>query len=217
MRLLEVGEFHGDEVSARTGEAWLGLFPVSDGYALRRTTLTVRKVRDLIVDDEAGPETGKKVGTSHRAEPLFLVRDITSLRPRLVPTVYAGELSLQTTTNASLAMGGKTYQLSVLDNSDSGADADAAAGAGPMLLPQHATLALTVDGSRMQRLFSVDGHDEAHWRLLWAGDLDGDGKLDLYLDLNGHYNVSARRLFLSSAAKSGALVGEVALFETVGC
>ena len=63
----------------------------------------------------------------------------------------------------------------------------------------------------------MEAHDEAQWVLLWAGDLDGDGRLDLYMNLSTHYNVSARRLFLSSAAASGALVREVAVFQTTGC
>jgi len=53
--------------------------------------------------------------------------------------------------------------------------------------------------------------------LRWAGDLDGDGKLDLILAADHHYNLSTTRLFLSSRAKKGELVQEVAKFSTSGC
>ena len=52
---------------------------------------------------------------------------------------------------------------------------------------------------------------------MWAGDLDGDGKLDLLLNLSTHYNLDSHRLFLSSMAKKGQLVGEAAVFDAVGC
>jgi len=53
--------------------------------------------------------------------------------------------------------------------------------------------------------------------LLWAGDLDGDGRLDLLLDVSDHYNVQAFKLFLSSGAAADRLLGEGASFVSVGC
>ena len=59
--------------------------------------------------------------------------------------------------------------------------------------------------------------DEAMPSVMWAGDLDGDDKLDLLLDLTHHYNLSEITLFLSSHASEGELVKKVAVFSTVGC
>ena len=53
--------------------------------------------------------------------------------------------------------------------------------------------------------------------LKFAGDLDGDGKLDLLIDTTHHYNLSEPTLFLSSQAKDGELVHNVASFRTTGC
>jgi len=52
--------------------------------------------------------------------------------------------------------------------------------------------------------------------LRWAGDLDGDGKVDLLFEDRG-YNWSSLRLFLSTAAKPGQILGEVAQFYQTGC
>jgi hypothetical protein len=49
--------------------------------------------------------------------------------------------------------------------------------------------------------------------LLWAGDLDGDGKLDLLVDLSGTGITSSVTLFLSTLAKGGDLVGEAGRFN----
>ncbi len=43
----------------------------------------------------------------------------------------------------------------------------------------------------------------------WAGDLDGDGRLDLVTKLSPKYSFYPRRLYLSSAAEEGMMVGLV--------
>jgi len=47
--------------------------------------------------------------------------------------------------------------------------------------------------------------------LQWAGDLDGDGQLDLLINANACTNKTV--LFLSSMAKNNDLVGEAGVFE----
>jgi len=84
----------------------------------------------------------------------------------------------------------------------------------------HCPLVLSAHGQRQQlAVLSRDGDvpDFKGLRLIWAGDLDGDGKLDLLVDITNHYNGSGSALFLSSKAKSGEIVGLAAKLETVGC
>ena len=70
-------------------------------------------------------------------------------------------------------------------------------------------------GRETQVLYSTDGFvDEPHFDVPWAGDLDGDGKLDLVVNLSRKYSLHPYRLLLSSMAAGGELVGEAAAFET---
>ena len=82
---------------------------------------------------------------------------------------------------------------------------------------QRSDLVVT-DGSRRQVLYSwPEGLSDQAARLVWAGDLDRDGKLDYYLVLSSHYNLAEHTLFLSSRAKLGQIVGAAAVFKLSGC
>jgi hypothetical protein len=59
---------------------------------------------------------------------------------------------------------------------------------------------------------------EGHIQVLWAGDLNGDSRLDLILDIADHYNVILNYvLYLSTEPGSVNLVELVAFFGAVGC
>ena len=76
---------------------------------------------------------------------------------------------------------------------------------------------ILTDGGNSQQLYSLENGqfacDEPHLSVNWAGDLDGDGRLDLVTTFSRKYSYHPRRMYLSSAARPGELVGQVALFE----
>ena len=59
--------------------------------------------------------------------------------------------------------------------------------------------------------------DDASPTLLFAGDIDHDGKLDLIFDTTDHYNVRRPTLFLSSQSRPGGVILDVAHYEATGC
>lgn len=205
--MIEIGEFHGDEVGARTGERWLGLFPVGNGFVLLPTTVSVEAVVDTIVDGkDTKKKSGKKVTVRRNSQPLFLIKGAAMLRPGSVMTVVQDEKNLGNGATIDLDLKGKRYQLKVVSDDPEPKD----------YLVQKTKLVLT-RGRASQTLVSLKAHDDGGWILYWAGDLDRDGKLDLYMNLTNHYNVTRKVLFLSSQARKARLVKEVVRFETVGC
>ena len=73
------------------------------------------------------------------------------------------------------------------------------------------------DGVRSQVIASAKDCNDAHPRLIWAGDLDGDGRLDLLVNASNHYNVSNRVLWVSRGTSQATIVRSVAKFYTSGC
>jgi hypothetical protein len=82
-----------------------------------------------------------------------------------------------------------------------------------------------IQGDRKQKLFDaaepgttndpalVLSCDEPHFTVHWAGDLDRDGQLDMVASFSRKYSYHPNQLFLSSGAKSGELVAEVARYD----
>ncbi|MDT8368708.1 MAG: hypothetical protein RQ745_05845 [Longimicrobiales bacterium] len=191
----DIGEEHyGDPPSIPAGERWMGLYADADTSWLQE--VEVRWER------REGEELGGHTYVVEPATPLLLLVGVPQIRPGPAETVLRQtESTYSGGSSVDLPMASTPYTFIV-----SAEDPDAC----------DATVTLS-DGERSQVLFtpamepfSCDG---PHFDLHWAGDLDGDRRLDLLATFSLKYSSHPRRLFLSSAAAPGALVGEVALFR----
>ena len=211
--LLETGEFHGDEVTVVSGGGWLALLAYGSHDALEAVGIEVTTAPDRIIDPDEGPFTGKKVtleGALAGTDPVLLVHGLPHLEPR--PDVLRAEIdtaswptSLWTARSLRFVLPGQRYTLRVTPSD-------------PAQPITKGSEVLLDDGLTTQVLHRMpQDPNDAEWEVLWAGDLDGDGRLDLYMNLSHHYNMTHRMLFLSTAAGAGDLVGRVAEFTTTGC
>jgi hypothetical protein len=211
IKLLETGEgFHGDEVEAKSGETWLGLFQEGDRYFLRSTKLKIRRVHDSIVDNEK-QKTGKSVFTNNKSEAVFLLKNAKLPSESEVKTIFFAEdydkaIEFKNGSEKNFEFNGKSYNLRVENKLTS----EEFLGKGSKLILSH-------NGKEQTLSYLAEGCNDCYWYLYWIGDLDKDGKADFYFNLSPHYNVSDKRLFLSSPAEKGKLVKNVASFRTTGC
>ncbi len=77
--ILETGEFHGDEVTATSGETWLGLHVSDQGSRLLPYRLKVEAVHDPILDDDETQQTGKALSVDVPVQPAFLLKGASML------------------------------------------------------------------------------------------------------------------------------------------
>jgi hypothetical protein len=214
VHLIETGQFHKEEIAARTGERWLALY-VHKGLAeLRYSKIRVTRVFDLVVDEVDGEKTGKKVSVASSRPPVFLLKPSKRLKAGPVFSIFLDKESDRKPLEESpvlLQLGKKSYVLKVVASENGSGNCIQS------VFPRNARLVL-VSGNSSQTLYTLeDCGDIPSWNLLWAGDLDRDGKLDLYMSVTQHYNTSERRLFLSSHSGKGQLVKEVTAFVISGC
>jgi len=224
LKLIEIGEFHGDEVPARNGEEWLGLFQEGTKYSLRPTNVKIARVHDDIVDGGTKSlMSGKSVDVQGGNKPILLVQNALILRPGRVVGAFRGadeglidrlEMSgiemgdpytrLEKGFRCQFDIGGKTFTLKVIEAQNKN---------GEKIL----ALALYADSSRQILHTTNVNFNPDLGELYWVGDLDHDGKPDIFCNLFEHYNVNNSVLFLSSSAKKGLLVKKVAEFWRTGC
>ena len=209
IQLLQVGAFHGDEVSAESGEVWLGLYSMPDGYALIPSRITVETVYDPFVDN-AGEKTGKVVSVEGQAHPLFLIKGLNPSERESITTLSAEETILSPGKSLNLGLDGKNESyLTAYGEGD----------VGPNGFTSLENYSLELSKGRLsQELLAYSSTNGAIPTLLWAGDLDGDNQLDLVINATPHYAISsAPMLFLSSMVKGSNLVQKVAIFIATGC
>lgn len=215
IQLLEPGSFHGDEVRAVSGQRWLALVWDDKGSALRPVTIHVAGVDPA---DQSSFPDGKRV----TVKPAFDDTLVALLRGNelhegpVTTAVFPGNGDLEI---------GKVVPLTL---PDSPARYTLTLSCKPRktLSPSFRCPLVLSDGMQSQELFvytAFPGEQEhisftgTSPYFTWAGDLDGDGKLDLLVNTTNSENSGDLTLYLSSKAKNGALAGVAARFLTVGC
>lgn len=213
--ILLPGSFHGEEVPDDAAGRWFALVAEGADATLQAVDVRVTQEVDVIVD-AAGEMTGRRVDVSPAIDPVVLLRGIPNLRIGAVPTSLH-RISVMPDTPQSTHLGARSYSFRLQCS-----DVQIVQGQ----RHQECELLLS-DGTRSQVLSPYAAYFEGDVRIfsseqeapliLWAGDLDADGRLDLLLDTSNHYNIDEMQLYLSSQAGERELVAPVAAFRATGC
>lgn len=214
------GTFHDGEPVARNGERWLALRVHGGDASLSIARIRVKRVFDAIVDAE-GEATGQEIDSE-------LADVVTYLRG---PGLHAGDVVSASIEDRSdegliaqtLSLGERRYRIATRCDADKTTE-------GVFICAIELVESELVEGERRQRLMDIsalsfnssgDGRyqlgDDASPHVIFAGDLDRDGRLDLIFDTSNHYNLSHPVLFLSGAAEADELLHAVAAHDAVGC
>ncbi|TDK20342.1 VCBS repeat-containing protein [Luteimonas aestuarii] len=220
------GHFHGDEPVVADGDAMLALHDDGERAWLEATRIELRRVADPVMDADDGPETGWQVGPDlGTGLPLAYLRGAglhagEVVRAEVVGVDDPAGLAFYKPASVDIRLDDALYRLVAGCDRHDGAPRDRASS-----LDCHIDL-FAPDGGR-SRLVAMSGYvdgtgnvglgADASAALLFAGDLDGDGRLDLLFDTSDHYNVRQPTLFLSREAAEGQPVRAVARHRAVGC
>ena len=216
------GMFHDGEAVARHGERWLALRVHEGDASLRMARLRVKRVFDVITDAE-GEATGHEIDSD--------VGDVvTYLRG---PGLHAGPVAVAVSEYVGegllpmqrLRLGDREYRIRTRCSAGDINDTRDAMShrcrielmEGDIETGRRQTLVEMTGSSALSAAPDIALGDDASPHLIFAGDLDRDGRLDLIFDTSNHYNLSHPVLFLSGAAEGDQLLHAVAEHDAVGC
>lgn len=219
-KMAMIGNFHGDEIKLENGDK---VFTFTESK-LEEATVEVLSVRDDLLDENgeesgkfvklAGDQSDKKVWLLLKGDfKAGLVENTSIDRKRCFPTEFiekkydphdegVARIGVIPPTGilCKFLLNGREHTFKVkkyIDHSSFGSG-------------KSIDFEITDDKGVGYTYENVS-------EIAWLGDLNRDGKLDLILDYNNHYNiVSSFRLYLSSE-KDGEAPVEVARFQAVGC
>jgi len=219
-RILVPGCFSGSEIEPiDDNNQWYGLFKLDSSYVLESVNIFSEPCYDPMIDNP-GDSTGVLVKIEHDLKPIVLIQSSKNLQESNIPTVFDKVSSLEPAKPILLGwVNRNAYTLAPLGEvTDEGHRTPS-----DMLIINY-KLKLFDNSTelgkelRNQTLIEYDRLSfDGLPTILWSGDLDADGKLDLLLDLRNHYNIKSYALFLSSEAESDNIVKLVAEFIFAGC
>lgn len=189
--VLEPGVY--DKIIVDDGEVWLGVYPAGDRAAVRTCKLRVRNAANEFA------YTGKAtvVESTTNGPPLFLLKGTPKVKAGNAVSLYANPGN-DAPDSLSLALGINKYVLRLVEAKEPDGR-------------RVNQLILKLGGKEME-LGNCGARDGIY--PVWAGDLDGDGRLDLYVRIEHHNFQMEQLLYLSSVDATGkALTARAAVLR----
>jgi hypothetical protein len=217
--LMFGNEFSKDELPAKNGETWLALFEENGRMELRPTKIRVT------VDRTSNKQLNGdnfKVTNDRSIEPVFMIRGSKSLKPGRINSLFLGskweEIENGKGEPETMSVGyrrefdlhGNVFVLRVTNG---------------LTRSGEKVNVLVLESNNVQQIVTYNEYFKDAFSnynmigdLIWAGDLDRDGRLDIYFSNFGYEKGGfGSTLYLSSKAKKGQLVGIAATFFGGGC
>jgi hypothetical protein len=209
--ILGPGGFCEKSQAPKNGEQFLGLFPVGKDYELRSVKIhLVESVNDFYMNPDGTDVVGWEVMIDDPIEPLFLLKG-PDLKPGPVRTVLSKSTPIALNTPVRLLLSeSETYILSASGKLKSKINNTSENSVEKVIDHYTITLHYNIDQDIIQLAECCNhlGEDNA-LQLLWAGDINGDGRMDFIIDTSENYWGYQPTLFLSTPEK-GFIVKKVA-------
>jgi hypothetical protein len=177
---------------------WQALCSSKGFDSIKGVAVSFKPYFDEVAGDKPGQKTGREVKARGCDAPIAILRDVHGVVARSVERARVTMMGKGDKRMAHIAFGNAQFLLSV----------ESGPGETARLVLSHNILSHT--------LLPWSGEAiPSEWDVRWAGDLDGDGKLDLIIEEKDEWG--ALRLFMSGAATKTHDVGLVAETSWGGC
>ena len=183
------------KVDTLIDDTWVELYKKGQKYYLSKTQYTIGKEWDGIIGDSVSTLTSERDVILYVNHLPSKMGKVNSVDLHIAPNSFLDSFYLEPGTTLRFTFEGKHYELITKEK----------------VFTKHGTQSyegvILLNGKQIVRRTNLDKVD---YSLMFAGDIDGDGKLDLLFNLSGEFGELYVALYLSSCALPGQLVRKVA-------
>lgn len=207
LQILKTQVYHSKEITDEIAKSssWLGLFMNNEKeYYIDSATVQYKKVPNPIDETENDIE----IYTVNSDSNIILFNQIKGFSKRSRVVNANIQEYIEPNSVVALQYLGKEYSL----------EAKGWLGEGGHDMDYTLTLTSVINGQKISQLLVSYSHvNETHIKIIFGGDIDNDGILDLIIDTSNHYNVTQPTLYLSSLKNGGdSLLGIAGLMRSLG-
>lgn len=201
--ILTPGTLHGEEVSANAADKkWFGFFQSSKGtYKIQETKLSFTTVVDPILGESEEDASAVKIQVEdeNRDAVIALIEGMDCLKNSVAEKLDGYPKKLDSGESYAFTFHNQNYKLS-------------AVGMYELFLESNN------NGKIIKTLVSsTPFFDEGNIDIMFVGDIDQDGKIDLVLNNSPKYNAFTPTIYLSSVAGENELVKIIGMGRFLGC
>lgn len=206
IQLLISGGNYRKDVTATNGEFWYGLYPSLTGFDLKKTKIIVKPNSDRV-----------QITDSEGKSPIFYIKGGSFNHDTVIKTVFYGYFPFNDIKHSlNLLMDNKPQkrnQYGLIVRGEGKRDKH-----GKIIGYDNCKLVLFHLQSNMrQSLQKINLGVDNPTTLIWAGDLDLDGNIDLLMNMPKGDAGAEYVLFLSSLSDDNEILKKVAIFIVRGC
>ena len=213
VKILTVGIFHNNEVSNNDkNQQWLGLFKNKKGFYLKRTKIRTEKINDLTLDTEE-EKTGWEVSTIIKDTCMILIEPLPFLKERKIKKFKLAKDTIFPNDTLQFKYLGIDYNLFATGNKEIVNE-----GLKQVEIWNYKLyLVAEIKGQKRTSLLVNQGNFNYDMiQIIFAGDIDGDGILDLIINTPRYYYERSPTLYLSRPANNEEVVKRIGAHTTVG-
>ncbi len=215
-KVLTVGTFHEDEVwKSAKNDNWFGVFKGRNGCYISQTKIKTVKVFDPVLDEDSlKNKTGWYVEAINKDTCIILLAGLDFLSSRQINQAVLSKDQLFPGDTLRINYSGIDYKIFATGGKNKVQDDPEWFDVWNYKL----YLAARIKGQLHKSLLVAQPNfDDQMIDLIFAGDIDGDGILDLIIDTSRHYNATSPTIYLSRPADNGEVVKPMGGHTSVGC
>ena len=191
------------KVDTLIDDTWVELYKKGHKYYLSKAQYTIGKEWDGIIGDSVSTLTSKRDVILYVNHLPSKMGKVNSIDLHIAPNSFLDSFYLKPGTTLRFTFEGKHYELKTKEK----------------VFTKHGNQSyegvILLNGKQIVRRTNLDKVD---FSLMFAGDIDGDGKLDLVFNLSGEFGEVYVALYLSSCALPGQQVRKVSeVVDDYGC